>query len=231
MNAIPELLKPNSASHCPGGAPSRVSKLSKTGKKLMPLPECLRASTFGFLISDLLSLLLTLTVCACLTGCSFLKPAKPTARYFVLTPLPATGPGLAAPNTLAVGLGQVKLPAYLFETSLAVRKGTNEIEYLPSSLWAERLDTGFQRVLAANLAIVLPTDRRSACPPGRRMPSPRNSLSASSSSTWTPAAVECSSRIGASSRREERRPSRPAGAGLRAGPAAGRRRIRRRQPP
>jgi hypothetical protein len=123
----------------------------------MPVPECLRASTFGFLISDLLSLLLTLTVCACLTGCSFLKPAKPTARYFVLTPLPATGPALAATNTLAVGLGQVKLPAYLFESSLAVRKGTNEIEYLPSSLWAERLDTGFQRVLAANLAIVLPT--------------------------------------------------------------------------
>ena len=116
-------------------------------------------SRFGFRISDLLSLLLTLAVCACLTGCSFLKPAKPTARYFVLTPLPATGPGLAAPNTLAVGLGQVKLPAYLFETSLAVRKGTNEIEYLPSSLWAERLDTGFQRVLAANLAIVLPTEQ------------------------------------------------------------------------
>jgi uncharacterized lipoprotein YmbA len=58
-----------------------------------------------------------------------------------------------------VGLGQVKLPAYLFETSLAVRKGTNEIEYLPSSLWAERLDTGFQRVLAANLSIVSPTEQ------------------------------------------------------------------------
>ena len=57
-----------------------------------------------------------------------------------------------------MGLGQVKLPAYLFNTSLAVRKGTNEIDYLPSALWAERLDTGFQRVLAANLAIVLPTD-------------------------------------------------------------------------
>jgi uncharacterized lipoprotein YmbA len=48
------------------------------------------------------------------------------------------------------------LPTYLFNTSLAVRKGTNEIDYLPSALWAERLDTGFQRVLAANLAIVLP---------------------------------------------------------------------------
>jgi uncharacterized lipoprotein YmbA len=158
MNAIPELLKPNSAFHCPGGAPS-VSKLSKTRRKLVTHPEGLRASAFGCPISDLLSLLLTLAACACLTGCSFLKPAKPTARYFVLMPLPATSPALTAPDTLAVGLGQVKLPAYLFETSLAVRKGTNQIEYLPSSLWAERLDTGFQRVLAANLAILLPTDR------------------------------------------------------------------------
>jgi hypothetical protein len=100
-----------------------------------------------------------MTLCAGLTGCSFLKPAKPTARHFVLTPMPPTGLAPAASNSLAVGLGPVKLPAYLFDTSLAVRKGTNEIEYLPSALWAERLDTGFQRVLAANLAIVLPTDR------------------------------------------------------------------------
>jgi uncharacterized lipoprotein YmbA len=60
---------------------------------------------------------------------------------------------------MAVGVGLVKIPAYLFNTSLAVRKGTNEIEYLQSAIWAERLDTGLQRVLAANLAVVLPTDR------------------------------------------------------------------------
>ena len=53
----------------------------------------------------------------------------------------------------------MKLAAYLFNTSLAVRKGTNEIDYLPSALWAERLDTGLQRVLAANLATLLPTDQ------------------------------------------------------------------------
>ena len=94
-------------------------------------------------------MLSAITLCAGLAGCGFLKPAKATARYFVLTPMPATGPAPAASNSLAVGLGQVKLPAYLFNTSLAVRKGTNEIEYLPSAFWAERLDTGFQRVLAS----------------------------------------------------------------------------------
>jgi uncharacterized lipoprotein YmbA len=56
-------------------------------------------------------------------------------------------------------LGKVRIPTYLFNTSLAIRKGTNEIEYVPSTFWAERLDSGFQRVLAANLAILLPTDR------------------------------------------------------------------------
>jgi uncharacterized lipoprotein YmbA len=105
-------------------------------------------------------LLLALVACVTLTGCfGFLKPAKVTARHFVLTPLPAAQPPGVAPGALPVGVGQVKLAAYLFNSSLAVRKGTNEIDYLPTVLWAERLDTGFQRVLAANLAIVLPTDR------------------------------------------------------------------------
>jgi uncharacterized lipoprotein YmbA len=100
-----------------------------------------------------------LAACVAVAGCSFLKPAKPFTRYFVLGPMPAAGQASATPGGLAVGLGRVRLPTYLFNTSLAVRKGTNEIEYLPSLLWAERLDTGFQRVLAADLSILLATDR------------------------------------------------------------------------
>jgi len=105
------------------------------------------------------ALLLALVACVCLTGCSLLKPAHDTARHFVLTPLPAAGPVEVAPGALGVGLGQVKLPAYLLDTSLAVRKGTNEITYLLGTLWAERLDTGIPRVLAANLRSLLPTDQ------------------------------------------------------------------------
>ena len=103
--------------------------------------------------------LAALAVCLCLTGCSFLKPAHETTQRFVLTPLPATGSGAVASGALAVGVGQVKIPGYLFDTSLAVRNGTNEIKYLPTTLWAERLDTGVQRILAANLATLLPTDQ------------------------------------------------------------------------
>jgi uncharacterized lipoprotein YmbA len=112
----------------------------------------------GTVLTHLATLLCALTLGAGLTGCSFLKPAQSTDRHFVLTPVTASGSASVPDKSLAVGLGQVKLPAYLFNSSLAVRKGTNEIDYLPSALWAERLDIGFQRVLAADLALVLPTD-------------------------------------------------------------------------
>ncbi len=102
---------------------------------------------------------LALVFGAGLCGCSFLKPAESTTRHFVLAPLPAPGPAPAAAGNLAVGVGQVKVAPYLFDTSLAVRQGPNEIDYLPSMLWAERLDAGLQRVLAANLSLLLPTDR------------------------------------------------------------------------
>jgi uncharacterized lipoprotein YmbA len=104
----------------------------------------------------LLKILCSVVLSVGLAGCSFLKPAKSTTRYYVLTPVASTQSGS---GSLAVGLGQAKLPAYLSNTSLAVRKGTNEVEYLDSALWAERLDTCFQRVLAANLAIVLPAEQ------------------------------------------------------------------------
>lgn len=101
-----------------------------------------------------------LLACVCLTGCfGFLKPAKATARHFVLTALPAADAATVPPGALAVGVGQVKLPAYLFETSLAIRRGANEIDYPALTLWGERLDTGIQRVVAANLAVLLPTDQ------------------------------------------------------------------------
>jgi len=115
---------------------------------------------YRFGVPRLAAFLAVLAACACLTGCfGFLKPAHENARHFVLTPLPAAGQVTSTPAAPAVGVGRVKLPAYLFDTSLAVRKDSNEIEYLPLALWAERLDSGIQRVLAANFATLLPTER------------------------------------------------------------------------
>jgi uncharacterized lipoprotein YmbA len=100
--------------------------------------------------SEIACLLMAIATCLSLTGCfGFLKPTHSAARTFVLTPLPVAASATARPGALAVGVGQVKLPAYLFNASLAVRMGTNEINYLPSVLWAERLENGLQ----------LPTDQ------------------------------------------------------------------------
>ena len=110
--------------------------------------------------SEVPRLLFAVGVCVSLTGCfGFLKRTPSPARHFVLTPLPAAAAAAPRPGGPSLGVGQVKLPAYLFNSSLAVRAGTNEISYLPSALWAERLENGLQRVLAANLATLLPTDQ------------------------------------------------------------------------
>ena len=100
----------------------------------------------------------TLLICTCVTGCSFLKPAPDTSRHFVLTSLPAETVNVAS-GTSRVDMIHLKIPSYLFNSSLAVRKGTNEIVYLPGTLWAERLDAGIPRVLAADLSSLLPGEQ------------------------------------------------------------------------
>lgn len=105
------------------------------------------------------ALLLSILLSAGIAGCGFLKPDKVTERRFILTALPAGGPAGAAAGSIGLGVGQVKIPAYLSGTGLAVRKGANEIEHLPSAIWAERVDVGVQRVLGANLSSLLSTDR------------------------------------------------------------------------
>ncbi len=92
--------------------------------------------------------------CLALSGCLNLKPAGHTARYFVLSPTPTTPP-VGSP-ALPVGVGIVKVPDYLFKDTIAVRKSNNEVDYLLADLWAEHVNLGFQRTLAANLAAMVP---------------------------------------------------------------------------
>ncbi len=123
-------------------------------------PDGIAALAWLLRLSAPARLLLALAVVVSLTGCfGFLKPAKPTARHFVLSALPAAEPAATPSGGVAVGVGPVKIAAYLFNTSFAVRKDTNEIDYLPATFSAERLDSGLQRVLAANLATLLPSDQ------------------------------------------------------------------------
>ena len=93
-----------------------------------------------------------------LAGCS-LKPLTVSTRHFILSPISTNEPEAAATGPVAIGIGAVKLPAYLLRESMAVRMGPNEIEYLRDAYWAERLDQSIQRTLAADLGKQLPAGR------------------------------------------------------------------------
>ncbi len=109
----------------------------------------------GFRLSHLL--FVTLTSVA-MSGC-LLRPVTVPTRHFVLAPISTNEPALALAEPLPVGIGLVKMPAYLLRDSMALRNGANEIEYLEDAFWAERLDRSFQQALAVNLSKLLPSDR------------------------------------------------------------------------
>jgi uncharacterized protein len=89
-------------------------------------------------------------------ACSAFKPSGVNPRSFVLTALPVPTEQPAPSSTRAIGVGFVKVPEYLLARSIAIRRDTNEVVYLETARWAERLDRGLQRVLAANLTTLLP---------------------------------------------------------------------------
>ena len=92
-----------------------------------------------------------------LTGCS-LRRVTDSPRHFVLKPIGEDGPAPGTKRDLSVGIGYVRMPPELLRDSLAVQNGTNEFQYLENALWAERLDHGFERTLAANLSQLLSSD-------------------------------------------------------------------------
>jgi uncharacterized lipoprotein YmbA len=91
-------------------------------------------------------------------GC-VLRPVSISTRNFVLSPISTNEPAQVVADPLPIGIGLVKMPAYLLRDSMAVRNGTNEIEYLEGAFWAERLDRSFQQTLAINLSNLLPSNR------------------------------------------------------------------------
>ncbi len=102
---------------------------------------------------------LTLALCLGLTGCSALKPVEVVERHFVLSPLPDEAPAPAASVSArgpTVGVGPLRVAAYLLRDAFVVRRGRHEIQYIESMRWAERVDRGVQRVFEANLGMLLP---------------------------------------------------------------------------
>jgi uncharacterized protein len=95
-----------------------------------------------------------------ISGCFNLRRVTDPTRFYVLSALPAGAPASpASPERLAVGLGRIEIPAYLQDRRIAIRQGPHEMTYSDFHQWAERLDKGIQRVVAADLASHLSSDR------------------------------------------------------------------------
>ena len=107
----------------------------------------------------LLAFLATTGLAMALAGCVSLK-RTPEARFFVLRPL-AEAPAATDTSATAglVGLLPVVLPGYLDRPQLVSWVAPGELRIDEYLRWAEPLDAGLLRTLAANLDVCLPGSR------------------------------------------------------------------------
>jgi uncharacterized protein len=99
---------------------------------------------------------LNLCVLICSAGllCSSCLKTKPViARTFVLSP---TTTAASSNVTTSVEVA-VKMPSYLQRSAMAVRKDGNEIVYLETAQWADRLDQLLRQTLTQDLSVMLST--------------------------------------------------------------------------
>lgn len=85
-------------------------------------------------------------------GCAFLKPAENETHYYMLTASNSADGSANHPETgCVVRLLPVEVANYLQTQNMAVRTGTNEVNFALFHRWAEPLDAGIRRVLAEDL--------------------------------------------------------------------------------
>ena len=91
-------------------------------------------------------------------GCGGERTAS--SRFYILTPLPppaATGAG-AGGDPITIGVGPVRLPAYLDRAQIVTRRGADEIDVAEFDRWGEPLSDGVPRTIANDLAALRPAD-------------------------------------------------------------------------
>ena len=104
---------------------------------------------------------LLLRVCSLglpLGGCA-IRPARVSTRHFVLVPISAAEHPSITSQQPEIEVGSVQMPSYLLRDSMVIRKSSEEVEYLETALWADRLDHSFRQTLAQNLSMLLPSDQ------------------------------------------------------------------------
>lgn len=105
-----------------------------------------------------LALLLTI-----LGGCGSSAPT----RFYLLNSLSGSETGQLvsdSEDSMAIGIGPVKLPEYLDRTQIVTRASDNKIQLAEFNQWAEPLKENVSRVVAENLSQMLSTNNVSLFP-------------------------------------------------------------------
>jgi len=89
-----------------------------------------------------------------LAGCSsILAPRPDVSKFFILTAAQSGfQPAGASLNHVTIGLGPVRLPAYLDRAEIVTRTEPNRLELSDTDKWAEPVEANFRRVLGTDLA-------------------------------------------------------------------------------
>ena len=93
-----------------------------------------------------------------MTGCAGTAPT----RYYNLSSLAvsdAANETASADQDIAIGVGPVEIPDYLYRPHIITRIGQNEIRVADFNKWAGSLKTDISRVIAENLSVLLSTGR------------------------------------------------------------------------
>jgi uncharacterized lipoprotein YmbA len=93
--------------------------------------------------------------------------ASQPSRFYLLSALPNTETAALATSgeqAATIGVGPVTLPRYLDRPQIITRTSPYEFKLAEFDRWAESLDTNFTRVLAENLALLIPTARVAVMP-------------------------------------------------------------------
>jgi uncharacterized protein len=82
------------------------------------------------------------------------------SRFYLLNTLPAseTVPATVAERGPVIGVGPITLPKYLDRPQIVTRASRNQLALGEFDRWAEPLQDNISRVLAENLARLIPTD-------------------------------------------------------------------------
>jgi uncharacterized lipoprotein YmbA len=86
--------------------------------------------------------------------------ASQPSRFYILSPLPSgetTPPLTSGQQSPTIGVGPVALPRYLDRPQIVTRTGPYELNMAEFDRWAEALDVNFSRVLADDLARLIPS--------------------------------------------------------------------------